>query len=108
MTRHRTPLTALARIGFSRLAAATAGLAVLPAGLAERFAVAADADAALQALLALRERAPEAVDAVLATERSTPLLRLLGASPAFGSFLRRRPQELERVLEPLAAPLDET
>lgn len=67
------------------------------------FALAADPDQALLALVRLVERAPGAADLVGRGERSVPLFRLLGASEALSEFLIRHPEHiglLDRVPDP--------
>jgi len=100
-------LTDLARFGFTELDRAADGLRRL--GRAEApawFAEAADPDAALERLLRLDERAPEAVGAVLADPEAVGhLVRVLGASEGLATFLHRRPEQLAAFVEPLADPL---
>ncbi|HWR85085.1 MAG TPA: bifunctional [glutamine synthetase] adenylyltransferase/[glutamine synthetase]-adenylyl-L-tyrosine phosphorylase, partial [Rhodoglobus sp.] len=106
MTRTTSTLTELARLGFTDLSDAAARLEGVPAELVPAFAAAADPDLALTQLLTLREHAAQRVDAVLATpEAARALLRVLGASEGLGTFLRRRPEQLDALLDPLEAPL---
>jgi len=95
-------LTALARIGFTELSAADAGLSELETLLGMPRAtwqtaasIAADPDAALAALVRIARRSPDAVRAALARAEQAPAIwALLGASTGFGDFFLRHPQEL--------------
>ena len=107
MTRATTTLTGLARSGFADLSAARHGLAALPDGMAAAFAVAADPDRALRAILALHEAAPRAVDGMLAApEHAGRVLRVLGASEGLAGFLQRHPGQLDALREQLDGPPD--
>ncbi len=107
MTRATTTLTELARLGFSDLARAAACVGSVPDGVVPLFADAADPDAALEALLVIRERAPDEVSALLADPTAAGrFIRVVGASTGLAEFLARRPGELPALSEPLTAPLD--
>ncbi len=99
-------LTELARLGFSDLERAERQLAALGRpGIAPRLAIAADPDQALDGLLRLRERAPEALRAATAQpDAAERLIRILGASEGLGAFLLRHPEELVEVVAPLDGP----
>ncbi|MDM4761971.1 bifunctional [glutamine synthetase] adenylyltransferase/[glutamine synthetase]-adenylyl-L-tyrosine phosphorylase [Galbitalea sp. SE-J8] len=104
MTRTQTSLTELARLGFTDLGAAQDSIDGFSA-LLPLFARAADADQALDVLLRLRERAPDALAPVLGDDEGAPrLIRLLGASAGLGEFLLRRPAELAAFRGPTTAP----
>jgi glutamate-ammonia-ligase adenylyltransferase len=101
MTRQRTTLTELARLGFADLDEAQQQLEGFEA-IVPLFARAPDPDSALACLVRLREIAPDALDAVLGDEgAASRLVRLLGASSGFGEFFIRRPDQLTAMLEPL-------
>lgn len=100
-------LTGLARLGFGELAEAESLIAELAdaAGLTREqltaeASVAADPDAALEALARIARRDPESVSAVAKDARSwTALWALLGASTGFADFYLRHPSELAALLE---------
>jgi len=100
-------LTALARIGFTELSSADAGLSELEtllgmprAGWQTVASIAADPDAALASLVRIARRSPEAVRAALASEEAAPAVwALLGASSGFGDFFLRHPDELVTFVE---------
>lgn len=106
MSRSPTTLTDLARLGFSGLTAASRALAELDRpDLVPAFALAADPDQALAGILKLRERAPAAVDAVLADDEAVlHLIHVLGASTGLEAFFVRNPHELAAFAEPLDEP----
>ena len=101
-TERTTGLTDLARVGFSELAQADAGLAELAetlgidrASVAAPAAAAADPDAALQALLRVARRDADALRVAAFDERRwSHLWLLLGASRGFGEFYGRHPNEI--------------
>lgn len=100
-------LSGLARLGFVDLERAAARLESLarPA-VVPTFAVAADPDAALEHVLRLAERAPDAVDRVLGDGAAAAhFIRVLGASDGLAAFLHRRPEELLTLLDPIGPPL---
>jgi glutamate-ammonia-ligase adenylyltransferase len=103
VSRSPTTLTDLARLGFSGLSAASRQLDQLGRPeLIPAFALAADPDQALAGILKLRERAPDAVDAVLADDEAAQhLVRVLGASTGLEAFFVRNPSELAAFAEPL-------
>lgn len=108
MTRTRTTLSELARLGFAELGRASAALAeldpaILTDDLLARFAGTADPDLALRTLARLDGRHPEQLRSVL---RSAPsrVLRLLGASAGLADFLDRRPEHLAVLAHPLDGP----
>lgn len=108
MTRTRTTLSELARLGFAELGEAQTGLAELdPAVGADEllpyFAGTADPDLALRQLARLDERHPAQLRPVVAAAPSR-LLRLLGASAGLVDFLDRRPEHLAGLVHPLAGP----
>lgn len=106
MTRTTTTLTELARLGFADLSAAGERLAGVPPELVPAFASAADPDQALRLLLSLQESAPDAVAGLLRDDAvALRLLRVLGASEGMASFLKRHPEQLAALAEPLSAPL---
>lgn len=109
MPRTSTPLTELARIGFADLGASAELLGDLPDGLLPLFADAPDPDGALERLLRLRERAPDAVAGILDDPDSARrLIRILGASEGLAAFLQRRPEELgPTVGAAVGRPLDQ-
>ncbi len=105
MTRTTTTLTEFARLGFAALTEAAAGLATLPDAVVPAFASSADPDLALRQLLALRDSAPDEVDATLSDpDAARLLLRVLGASEGLAAFLRRHPGELSALGDPLDGP----
>lgn len=107
MTRAALTLTELARLGFTELEEALDALGDVPGDRATAFAVAADADRALRAIRALRERDADRVAPVLADGAATArLVRVLGASEGLGDFLHRHPAQLSALLDPLDAPPD--
>jgi glutamate-ammonia-ligase adenylyltransferase len=95
-------LTGLARIGFSGLEAADAGLAELEStlgvsrgSLLTGAARAADPDAAVDALLRIARRRTEPLRTVLADDRGRlAVWALLGASHGFADYYLRHPDEL--------------
>ncbi|GMA27682.1 hypothetical protein GCM10025874_09350 [Arenivirga flava] len=108
MTRTRTTLSELARLGFAELGRASTALAELdPAigsdDLLPRFAGTADPDLALRQLARLDERHPEQLRSALRAAPSR-VLRLLGASAGLADFLDRRPEHLAVLEHPLAVP----
>ena len=106
MAERPTSLTELARLGFSELEQADAGLDRLGRpDVVPWFAEAADPDAALDRLLRLIERDAAAVDRVLShPEAAGHLVRLLGASEGLSTFYHRRPDELASLIPPITAP----
>ncbi|MBX9470944.1 bifunctional [glutamine synthetase] adenylyltransferase/[glutamine synthetase]-adenylyl-L-tyrosine phosphorylase [Microcella sp.] len=101
MTRHVSTLTELARLGFSELSAARDALDGFEP-LLDAFGTAADPDRALRQLGRLREQHPDALSAPLAdNDWAARVVRVLGASEGLGEFLRRRPDELAALREPL-------
>ncbi|MDB5280894.1 MAG: bifunctional [glutamine synthetase] adenylyltransferase/[glutamine synthetase]-adenylyl-L-tyrosine, partial [Ferruginibacter sp.] len=103
MQRHETTLTELARLGFAELGTARELLDQFPAELVPHFAHAADADQALHCLADLRANAPEQVERLLQSEGGADrLIRVLGASVGLAEFLRRHPEQLDALAEPLA------
>jgi glutamate-ammonia-ligase adenylyltransferase len=110
MSRHRTTLTELARLGFAGLGSAAELLTELAAELPiepllPAFARSADPDQALSLLVALLRQAPGEVRRILGSEDSAQrLLRVLGASSGLGEFFARHPDELASLSRPLIAP----
>ena len=106
MPRNHTTLTDLAKLGFAELGEARTRLdSFADAQLVPLFAAAADPDQALQALVSLRDAAPEQVDAVLAnSESASRAIRVLGGSVGFVEFFARHPDELAALAEPMTAP----
>ncbi len=101
MTRHVSTLTELARLGFSELGAARDALEGFEP-LLDAFGTAADPDRALRQLGRLREQHPDALTALLADDDwAARVVRVLGASEGLGEFLRRRPDELAALRDPL-------
>jgi glutamate-ammonia-ligase adenylyltransferase len=111
MTRHRTTLTELARLGFAELSTASALLeetdglpvdeSVLPL-----FATCANPDQALRILVALHRQASSEIHALLASPSAAArLLRVLGASSGFGEFFQRHPEELSALASGTPRPL---
>ncbi|MBN9607169.1 MAG: bifunctional [glutamine synthetase] adenylyltransferase/[glutamine synthetase]-adenylyl-L-tyrosine phosphorylase [Actinomycetales bacterium] len=110
MARAESTLTEYARLGFAELDAANDGVDQLgdrvSRDIVPLFAFAADPDLALRRLLDLLSVDPDRGGAVLDDEAAaTRLIRVLGASEALGAFLLRRPEALDALREPLAAPL---
>src|SRR5690606_19722452 len=92
--------TALARVGFSELAAAHEHLAELAElvelpheAIVAAAAGAADPDGAAAALVRIARRNPDAVAAALQAA-PRPVWLLLGASEGFADFFLRHPEEL--------------
>jgi glutamate-ammonia-ligase adenylyltransferase len=107
MTRSRIALTELARLGFADLGGSAARLEAVPPRLVPVLSLAADPDQALRLLLALRDAAPAQLETVLADEdAAAALVRVLGASEGLAEFLRRHPEHLGALLDPIAAPGD--
>jgi glutamate-ammonia-ligase adenylyltransferase len=106
MSRSKTTLTDLARLGFAELSETNARLDGLGADfLLPFFANAADPDLALSLLTRLREHAPVELDALLADEAAAArLVQLLGASEGLGEFFLRRPAELAALTTPILKP----
>ncbi len=105
MTRTALTLTELARLGFSDLDRAAAGVARIPAEVVPRLSVAADPDQALDLLDGLLDTAPDAVRALLDDDAAAQrLIRVLGASAGLGTFLTRHPEALAVLREPAAGP----
>ncbi|GGK86050.1 glutamate-ammonia-ligase adenylyltransferase [Salinibacterium xinjiangense] len=106
MRRSLATLTELARLGFAELESASAGLEELDMpGLLPHFAVAADPDQALRAVLSLRESAPPEVQSVLDdTDAAGRLVQILGASTGLGDFFARRPEQLDVLHTVLTSP----
>ena len=103
MTRQPSTLTELARLGFSELSGARELIDGLEQHL-DAFGRAADPDRALKLLQRLREQHPDALRPVLADpEWLARLVRVLGASDGLFEFLRRRPEELVAMQEPLSS-----
>jgi len=107
MPRSSTTLTDLARLGFADLGGAEAGLARLDRPeIVECFALAANPDGALAAILRLQERAADQIDSALSElESASRLIRLLGASDGMLTFFHRRPDEILPSVEVEVAPL---
>ncbi|MCU1546358.1 MAG: bifunctional glutamine-synthetase adenylyltransferase/deadenyltransferase [Homoserinimonas sp.] len=111
MSRNRTTLTGLARLGFASLAEAGELLEEVALQhpthrLLPSFANAADPDQALRLLVTLLRECSAHTVALLQDDGSTlRLVRVLGASAGLGEFFRRNPQELSALYEPLVAPL---
>ncbi|BDZ53189.1 glutamate-ammonia-ligase adenylyltransferase [Agromyces marinus] len=112
MTRQGATLGALARAGFDDLGLAAAHTTQLASSagtdvraLVDALGAAADPDHALHELLRLRERAPEAIDAVTrdpaALDRAA---RLLGASRGFAEYFHRNLGELALLHDDPAPP----
>ncbi|MCE4025136.1 bifunctional [glutamine synthetase] adenylyltransferase/[glutamine synthetase]-adenylyl-L-tyrosine phosphorylase [Microbacterium sp. Au-Mic1] len=99
-------LSALARLGFVGLSAASAGLRELgeitglaPSSLIEPLR-SADPDEALAGLIRVARRDPSAVDAVLSDAASRARAwAVFGASPGLSRFFERRPEELALLRE---------
>jgi glutamate-ammonia-ligase adenylyltransferase len=110
MTRTTTTLTDLARLGFAQLGEAAERLERVPPALVPLFSLAADPDQALRLLIGLLESAPgptaEVIDDAPEGEAGSAaaLVRVLGASEGLAGFLRRHPDQLAALREPLAAP----
>lgn len=101
MTRSVSTLTELARLGFAELSAARDALDGFES-LLDAFGTAADPDRALRQLGRLREQHPDALTPLLADDDwAARVVRVLGASEGLGKFLRRRPEELAALREPL-------
>jgi [glutamine synthetase] adenylyltransferase / [glutamine synthetase]-adenylyl-L-tyrosine phosphorylase len=95
MSRGRTSLTDLARLGFSDLREAQRRLEQVDPALHALFGRAADPDQALRELLRLREHG-DAADALLADpDAAGRLIRVLGASAGLAEFFARHPEELD-------------
>lgn len=102
MSRNRTTLTELAKLGFTELESSRALLAGLPSELVALFASAADPDQALRLLARLRERAPAETERLLDSPQSAArLVVVLGASEGIGEFFLRQPAELDALAQPL-------
>ncbi|MGN7859514.1 bifunctional [glutamine synthetase] adenylyltransferase/[glutamine synthetase]-adenylyl-L-tyrosine phosphorylase [Microbacterium sp. 22303] len=103
-------LSALARLGFVGLSAASAGLRELgeitgltPSTLIEPLR-SADPDEALAGLIRVARRDPSAVSAVLSDAASRARAwAVFGASPGLGRFFERRPEELALLREDRSA-----
>jgi glutamate-ammonia-ligase adenylyltransferase len=106
MPRSQTTLTELAKLGFSELGETRDRLDELDAPeLVEHFASAADPDQALRLLVALRDKAPAQISALLEDQdASARLVRVLGASEGLGEFFLRNPDELAALATGLSAP----
>ena len=106
MSRSRTTLTELARLGFAALTESGRRLDELDRpSLTPLFALAADPDQALAGILKLRERNAAAVDAVLDDEDAAArLILVLGASTGLEAFFVRNPAELAAFALPLTDP----
>ncbi|MCU1576129.1 MAG: bifunctional glutamine-synthetase adenylyltransferase/deadenyltransferase [Leifsonia sp.] len=110
-TRDQISLTALARAGFSALGTVQERLdefqaltLIAPSDALERFAVTADPDAALRAVLALLRQSPASVLPLLRTAPDAErLLKVLGASEGLAEFFLRQPGELSALARPIAA-----
>ncbi|GAT73278.1 bifunctional [glutamine synthetase] adenylyltransferase/[glutamine synthetase]-adenylyl-L-tyrosine phosphorylase [Microbacterium hydrocarbonoxydans] len=94
-------LSALARLGFAELSEAAAALAELSGALGIERAVlldgasAADPDAAVEGMLRVVRRDPEALRALLADpETRARVWRVFGASPGLAAFFLRHPAQL--------------
>ncbi|CAN5367552.1 bifunctional [glutamine synthetase] adenylyltransferase/[glutamine synthetase]-adenylyl-L-tyrosine phosphorylase [soil metagenome] len=109
MTRTLTTLTELARLGFAELGETSERLGMLDApDLVPLFASAADPDQALKLLVRLRDSAPREIAALLSDDAAAGrLLRVLGASSGLGEFFERRPDQLDALATPIAAPLQQ-
>ncbi|MDQ1578757.1 MAG: [glutamine synthetase] adenylyltransferase / [glutamine synthetase]-adenylyl-L-tyrosine, partial [Microbacteriaceae bacterium] len=101
MPGNQTTLTEIARLGFAQLSATRDTLGELGASadvgrLLPLFAKSADPDQALGSLMELLRQCPQEVGRLLADDGGADrLIRVLGASSAFGEFFRRNPAELE-------------
>ncbi len=113
MSSRENTRSALARLGFSDLAALPGRLALLGdiweprfEGFLPEFALAADPDQAFQALSDLARADPGALERVIRTEASRAVaIRLLGLSTGFVDFFGRYPDLLAEVCElPLVYP----
>ncbi|RXZ86403.1 bifunctional [glutamine synthetase] adenylyltransferase/[glutamine synthetase]-adenylyl-L-tyrosine phosphorylase [Agromyces atrinae] len=104
-------LTELARTGFTSLdsSAERVGELARASGVAtglllDAFAIAADPDDAVIAVLQLHERAPDAVSALLADgQAAARFVRVLGASRGLADFFLRHPDQLDVFAEPVVA-----
>ncbi|MCU1582707.1 MAG: bifunctional [glutamine synthetase] adenylyltransferase/[glutamine synthetase]-adenylyl-L-tyrosine [Microbacteriaceae bacterium] len=111
MPGNQTTLTEIARLGFAQLSATRDTLGELGASadvgrLLPLFAKSADPDQALGSLMELLRQCPQEVGRLLADDGGADrLIRVLGASSAFGEFFRRNPAELESLATPLVRPL---
>lgn len=98
-SRTQTPLTALARLGFANLEIAAKQTAAFTPEQRDVFGVAADPDQALKYLNQLFERDPGLTDSIRTDLPCLKnLVRLLGASSGIAEFLRRRPEEVSRLI----------
>ena len=105
MTRSPLTLSAIARLGFTELSEARAGLDGYEEHL-EAFGLAADPDRALRSLRRLHEQHGDAVATALGeADWARRLIRALGASDGLFDFLRRRPGQLSALRDPLPEPL---
>jgi glutamate-ammonia-ligase adenylyltransferase len=96
LSRHQTPLTELAKLGFTELGEAGTLVADLDVELIPLFAHAADADQALHLLGELRLTAPRELSAVLAKpDAADRLIRILGASRGIAEYFLRHPEQLD-------------
>jgi glutamate-ammonia-ligase adenylyltransferase len=101
MTRSVSTLTELARLGFAELGEARDTLEGFEP-LLDAFGSAADPDRALRQLVRLQEQHPDALTGLLVDDDwAARVVRVLGASEGLGDFLRRRPDELASLREPL-------
>ncbi len=102
MSRNRTTLTELARLGFAELESARTLLERFPVGVVQLFAAAADPDLALRYLGRLGEVAEVQTARLLESDDSAGrLVRVLGASEGLGEFFLRNPDELDALAQPL-------
>lgn len=96
MSREKTPLSKLARLGFAELQAARAGLAEFPEVAPELFGVAASPDLAIRGLGRLRDRDAARLEGLLADQGlAARLIRVIGASEGLLDFLLRHPDQLD-------------
>ena len=111
MPRSSTGLSDLARLGFAELGESRALLdelrARVPAldAVVESFADSPDPDSALRDLRSLLDRDEARVVQLVGGGHGPRLLRVLGASSGLGEFLVRRPEQLDALSLPRAAPL---
>ncbi|MEO7123977.1 MAG: bifunctional [glutamine synthetase] adenylyltransferase/[glutamine synthetase]-adenylyl-L-tyrosine phosphorylase [Lacisediminihabitans sp.] len=111
MTRHRTTLTELARLGFSELSSTATALEeaaefVAVESLLPVFASCANPDQALRLLVDLLRQAPSDVTTLFASPGGKErLLHVLGASTGFGEYFLRHPEELAALRKVTRRPL---
>jgi glutamate-ammonia-ligase adenylyltransferase len=111
MTRLRTTLTDLAKLGFAELSSALALLNEMSKYISVEsflpsFARCADPDQALRLLVDLLRQSPTQVEALFTDpDAAERLLRVLGASSGFGEFFQRHPEELSALGTATLSPL---